>query len=84
MMQMQFKPMLYIGIISIPLLMWVYYYIPLTSHPILQMTFPFWGGPYDITAPVLGPIIYWFYWYFVCSLPVSQIIRKALNIGSMS
>ena len=36
MMQMQFKPMLYIGIISIPLLMWVYYYIPLTSHPILH------------------------------------------------
>ena len=26
----------------------------------------------------------WFYWYFVCSLPVSQIIRKALDIGSMS
>jgi uncharacterized membrane protein (DUF106 family) len=83
MMQMQFKPMLYIGIISIPLLMWVYYYIPLTSHPILQMTFPFWGT-HDITAPVIGPIIYWFYWYFICSLPVSQIIRKALNIGSMS
>jgi uncharacterized membrane protein (DUF106 family) len=83
MMQMQFKPMLYIGIISIPLLMWVYHYIPLTSHPILQMTFPFWGR-HPITAPVIGPIIYWFYWYFICSIPVSQIIRKALDIGSMS
>jgi uncharacterized membrane protein (DUF106 family) len=84
MMQMQFKPMLYIGIISIPLLMWVYYYIPLTGHPILQMTFPFWGGPHDITKPVIGPIIFWYYWYFLCSMPVSQIVRKALNIGSMS
>lgn len=84
MMQMQFKPMLYIGIISIPLLMWVYYYIPLTSHAPLVMTFPFWGGPYEITASVIGPISYWFYWYFICSLPVSQITRKALNIGSMS
>lgn len=83
MMQMQFKPMLYIGIISIPLFMWISYYIPLTSHPILEMTFPFWGT-HPITAPVIGPIIYWFYWYFICSLPVSQIIRKALNIGSMS
>lgn len=84
MMQMQFKPMLYIGIISIPLLMWVYYYIPLTGHPLLQMNFPFWGGPHDITKPVIGPIIFWYYWYFLCSLPVSQIVRKALNIGSMS
>ncbi len=84
MMQMQFKPMLYIGIISIPLLMWVYYYIPLTSHAPLVMTFPFWGGPYEITASVIGPVSYWFYWYFVCSLPVSQIVRKALNIGSMA
>ena len=84
MMQMQFKPMLYIGIISIPLLMWVYYYIPLTGHPLLQMNFPFWGGPHDITKPVIGPIIFWYYWYFLCSLPVSQIVRKALNIVSMS
>jgi uncharacterized membrane protein (DUF106 family) len=82
MMQMQFKPMLYIGIISIPLLMWVYFYLDPTRHIVIQ-TFPFWG-PQDINAQVIGPIIYWFYWYFVCSLPVSQIIRKALDIGSMS
>jgi uncharacterized membrane protein (DUF106 family) len=80
MMQMQFKPMLYIGIVSIPLFMWAYLYI--AQHQ-LTMTFPFWGT-HDITKVILGPIIYWFYWYFVCSLPVSQIIRKALDIGSMS
>ena len=80
MMQMQFKPMLYIGIVSIPLFMWAYLYI--AEHQ-LVMTFPFWGT-HDITTAVVGPIIYWFYWYFVCSLPVSQIIRKALDIGSMS
>jgi uncharacterized membrane protein (DUF106 family) len=80
MMQMQFKPMLYIGIVSIPLFMWAYLYIG--QHQ-LTMTFPFWGT-HDITKTLFGPIIYWFYWYFVCSLPVSQIIRKALDIGSMS
>jgi uncharacterized membrane protein (DUF106 family) len=47
------------------------------------MTFPFWGT-HPITGVVLGPVIYWFYWYFICSIPVSQIIRKALDIGSMS
>ncbi len=81
MMQMQFKPMLYIGIISIPLFMWIYFYIHNSGS--ISMTFPFWGT-HDINETVLGPILYWFYWYFVCSLPVSQIIRKALDIGSMS
>lgn len=81
MMQMQFKPMLYIGIISIPLFMWIYFYIKSSGG--IMMTFPFWG-PHNIQETVLGPILYWFYWYFVCSLPVSQIIRKALDIGSMS
>ena len=81
MMQMQFRPMLYIGIISIPLFMWLYSFI--SANPDLTMTFPFWGT-HPIKATVLGPILYWFYWYFVCSLPVSQVIRKALDIGSMS
>jgi uncharacterized membrane protein (DUF106 family) len=81
MMQMQFKPMLYIGIISIPLFMWAYSYI--SANPSMAMTFPFWGT-HPINTTVLGPILYWFYWYFICSLPVSQIIRKALDIGSMS
>ena len=81
MMQMQFKPMLYIGIVSIPLFMWAYLYIG--QHPDLTMTFPFWGT-HAINTAAWGPFLYWFYWYFVCSLPVSQIIRKALDIGSMS
>jgi uncharacterized membrane protein (DUF106 family) len=81
MMQMQFKPMLYIGIVSIPLFMWAYSFI--SANPNMMMTFPFWGT-HDINSTVLGPILYWFYWYFICSLPVSQIIRKALDIGSMS
>jgi uncharacterized membrane protein (DUF106 family) len=81
MMQMQFKPMLYIGIVSIPLFMWAYLFI--SNNPNMMMTFPFWGT-HPINATVWGPILYWFYWYFICSLPVSQIIRKALDIGSMS
>jgi uncharacterized membrane protein (DUF106 family) len=81
MMQMQFKPMLYIGIVSIPLFMWAYLFI--SNNPNMMMTFPFWGT-HNINTTVLGPILYWFYWYFICSLPVSQIIRKALDIGSMS
>ena len=79
MMKMQFKPMAYIGIVSIPLFMWAYLYID--QHTML-LTFPFWGQQ-SISDAVIGPIFYWFYWYFVCSIPVSQIIRKALNIGGV-
>ncbi|MFB3765782.1 MAG: DUF106 domain-containing protein [Methanotrichaceae archaeon] len=85
MMQMQFRPMLYIGIVSIPLFMWAYWYITpsLSGLPVPVVDFPFWGKQ-EITGTILGPIAYWYYWYFVCSIPVSQVIRKALNIGSMS
>ncbi len=82
MMQMQFKPMLYIGIVSIPLFMWAYLYI--AENPAMMMTFPFWGTHSDQCCCTRSSIIYWFYWYFICSFPVSQIIRKALDIGSMS
>ncbi|MBN1324266.1 MAG: DUF106 domain-containing protein [Methanotrichaceae archaeon] len=79
MMKMQFKPMAYIGIVSIPLFMWAYLYI---SENAIAINFPFWGV-HDVNTTVIGPILYWFYWYFICSIPVSQIIRKALDIGGM-
>ncbi len=85
MMQMQFKPMLYIGIISIPLFMWAVWHLSpnLSGLSLPVVNFPFWGKQV-VTHTLIGPIAYWYYWYFVCSLPISQIIRKALNIGSMS
>ncbi|HOO52704.1 MAG TPA: EMC3/TMCO1 family protein [Methanothrix sp.] len=79
MMKMQLKPMAYIGIVSIPLFMWAYLYIDQNSSS-LVLNFPFWGV-HNLSETVIGPIFYWFYWYFICSIPVSQIIRKALDIG---
>jgi len=79
MMKMQLKPMAYIGIVSIPLFMWAYLYIDQNA---LYLNFPFWGR-HEIAETVIGPIFYWFYWYFICSIPISQIIRKALDIGGM-
>lgn len=76
----QFKPMAYISIISLPLFMWAYLYIG--EHPDPTLIFPFWGEKM-LTGFALGPIQYWIYWYFICSLPISQIIRKSLNIGGV-
>jgi uncharacterized membrane protein (DUF106 family) len=76
----QFKPMAYISIISVPLLMWVYYYI--SGHGSATMIFPFWGKQL-LTSQAFGPFQHWLYWYFISSLGVSQLIRKALNIGGV-
>jgi uncharacterized membrane protein (DUF106 family) len=37
----QFKPWAYISIISLPLLMWIYYYI--SCHGFANIVFPLWG-----------------------------------------
>ncbi len=80
MMKQQFKPMLYISIISIPLFFWVY--LAISQSPDAAVIFPFWGEQ-KLTDKVFWEIQYWLFWYFICSMPVSQITRKALNIGGM-
>ena len=76
----QFKPMAYISIISLPLFMWAYYYI--SGHGSATMVFPFWGEQL-LTSQAFGPFQHWLYWYFISSLGISQLIRKALNIGGV-
>ncbi len=76
----QFKPMAYISIISLPLFMWAYYYIQ--SHEAASFVFPFWGQQI-LTDTILGPFQYWIFWYFIASLAVSQLIRKALDVGGV-
>jgi len=76
----QFKPMAYISIISLPLFMWAYFYIK--SHVGATMVFPFWGE-HILTNTILGPFQYWIFWYFIASLAVSQLMRKALDVGGI-
>ena len=76
----QFKPMAYISIISLPLFMWAYHYI--RAHEAASLVFPFWGQQI-LTDPVFGPFQHWIFWYFIASLAVSQLIRKALDVGGV-
>jgi uncharacterized membrane protein (DUF106 family) len=80
MMKQQFKPMLYISIISIPLFFWVY--LVIGNAPDATMVFPFWGERL-LNEQLFGPFQHWLFWYFLCSIPVSLMTRKALNIGGM-
>ncbi|MDV0445480.1 hypothetical protein MmiAt1_10600 [Methanimicrococcus sp. At1] len=77
MMKDQFKPMLYIVLVSIPFLMWAYYYIG--SHEAATMFFPFWGEQM-LSGRVFYLFTYWLFWYFLSSLAFSQVLRKFLNI----
>jgi len=76
----QFKPMAYISIISLPLFMWAYHFI--SGHAGASLNFPFWGHQV-LTDTAFGPIQYWIFWYFITSLAVSQLIRKALDVGGV-
>lgn len=76
--QQQMQPMIYILIISVPIFFWLWFRLSKTSTTI---TFPYWGL-HGLNDPIwILPA--WILWYMLCSITVSQVIRKALNIGGI-
>lgn len=79
--QNQFKPMAYILIISVPIFFWLLF--RLNNYPeSIGITMPFFGQ-HMLTDLILGPVPAWILWYMICSLTLSQVVRKALNIGGI-
>jgi len=79
--QNQFKPMAYILILSVPIFFWLVY--RLNNFPgTIGITMPFFG-PLNLDDVVLKFIPAWILWYMICSLTLSQVVRKALNIGGI-
>ncbi len=72
----QFKPMFYVIAFSIPLFMWIYYYISQNSG--LYMCFPIWGDQL-LSDSLFFTFQYWIYWYFIISLSSGQIIKKIIK-----
>ena len=77
--QNQFKPMAYILILSVPIFFWLLFRLSATKT---GMIMPFFG-PHGLTDPIFVIIPVWILWYMICSLTLSQVIRKALNIGGL-
>jgi uncharacterized membrane protein (DUF106 family) len=78
----QFRPMVWIMLLTIPAFLWMYWMI-LDGHLEaggVVMVLPIWGPVESWRAGILGPMQLWLIWYFVCSLSFNQIIRKALHI----
>ncbi|MEN6342531.1 MAG: DUF106 domain-containing protein [Methanospirillum sp.] len=77
--QAQFKPMAYILVVSVPIFFWLLYRLPLSPD---HLVFPFVGTT-ALTAAAFGPFPAWILWYMICSLTISQVIRKSLDIGGV-
>jgi len=77
--QQQFKPMAYILIFTVPIFFWLLYRLAETTSTI---TLPYYGM-HSLTDPIIWVIPAWIIWYMICSITLSQVIRKALNIGGL-
>jgi uncharacterized membrane protein (DUF106 family) len=87
--QEQFKPMSYIMVITVPIFLWLLYVVSVTRGVIVG-TYPYDMG--SIVFPYIGIVNFvdvafllpsWILWYMLCSLTLSQVIRKTLNIGGL-
>ncbi|MFC5972642.1 DUF106 domain-containing protein [Halomarina salina] len=78
MMKMQFRPMVWIMLITIPVFLWLYWEIIQHADELGSVTMPLIGE----TAWTAGTFVFpaWILWYFVCSMGFTQLLRKALNI----
>jgi len=82
MFKQQFRPMVWIMLINIPVFLWIYWMVfgPGLSVQAPVITLPLFGPVESWQAGLLGPMQAWIVWYFLCSLSFTQVIRKALNV----
>ncbi len=80
MMKQQFRPMVWIMLLTIPVFLWLYWMILENPGDLGTVTMPLIGQvPWEQSAFIFPA---WILWYFVCSMGFTQIIRKALNIST--
>ena len=77
--QQQFKPMAYILVLTVPIFFWLLFRLAQTTSTI---TLPYYGV-HNLHDPIIWVIPAWILWYMICSITMSQVIRKALNIGGL-
>jgi uncharacterized membrane protein (DUF106 family) len=77
--QNQFKPMAYILVLTVPIFFWLLFRLGQVKSTI---TLPY-AGSIGLHDPALWIIPAWILWYMICSITISQVIRKSLNIGGI-
>jgi len=78
MMTQQFRPMVWIMLLTIPLFLWMWWMIN-TNQITGTMVMPLLGEV-EWSQGVVGPMQAWIVWYFVCSMGFTQLIQKAVDI----
>ena len=77
--QQQFKPMAYILVLTVPIFFWLLFRLSQVKEMIILP----YAGALNLVDPVIWVIPAWMIWYMICSITLSQIIRKSLNIGGL-
>jgi len=77
--QQQFKPMAYILVLTVPIFFWLLFRLRFVQEKIIMP----YAGALNLHDPVIWVIPAWIIWYMICSITLSQVIRKSLNIGGL-
>jgi uncharacterized membrane protein (DUF106 family) len=81
----QFRPMVWIMFLTIPVFLWMYWAIGIGGNPVHvdlgNLVLPL-AGEVTWKEGILGPMQTWIVWYFLCSMAFTQVIRKGLNIST--
>jgi len=81
----QFTPMAIILVLSVPIFFWLLLRLPPVGTEIAitnGIVLPFLGAV-SLSGFAFWVVPAWILWYMLCSLTISQVIRKALNIGGL-
>lgn len=83
MMKQQFRSMPWIMLFTIPVFLWIYWQVlgvGVGAGNSTVLVMPLVGEVSGWQAGIIGPMQAWIFWYIICSMSLSQIIRKSLNI----
>ncbi len=77
----QFRPMVWITLLTIPVFLWLYWFVGSGRIPEneMQVVLPIFGQ-FRWDGTLIGPMPSWILWYILCSISFTQIMRKALNV----
>jgi uncharacterized membrane protein (DUF106 family) len=81
----QFTPMAIILLLTVPIFFWLLFRLPSVGTELSAasgIVMPFIGAV-SLSGSALWFIPAWILWYMICSLAISQVIRKSLDIGGI-
>ncbi len=82
----QLRPMVWIMLLTIPIFLWIWWMVGngAIGHPeSADMIMPIFGELQHWNDGIIGPLRGWIFWYILCSISFTQIMRKSLNVMTM-